>query len=225
MAMTSRISRRHLAVALLGSFLAALAGNRAHAQSDIPLKPAGAHDFSGLKVNRLKAESTANTAVEKVKPEESWDVRGLTVSLNADSGLCGTETIEAILSKPDAAAPSVQGSDCLFAVLIAVDTASRPFEAGGECGEWIANTARCSGFGETGEFRIVRDKPSGPSRFDLVFPSAADAAKTTPVAGGDQSGQRFGMFLDSVLDPKTGSHKGDVWMVWGGTTVKLGFTR
>ena len=103
-----------------------------------------------------------------------------------------------------------------------------------ECGDWVDNAAACWGYGQTGEFRLVRETAKAPSNFRLVFPApTAKVPSTNPTAksgeeadanAADLARQKHGLFLDTLLDDKKES-KGDLWLVWTGQTVELDFKR
>lgn len=201
--------------------------------ADIVLKPAGQLPLDGLAVGLYSPDSTLHAPVESLKAEQSWPLTSLRVALNTNPGLCGEHTIAQVLELPNQDGAPVDGPECVFGLLLTAQTDQRTFEIATECGDWIGDQSTCWGYGQTGAFRLTRDRDKAPSKFRLIFPSPgrptpapATGGKPEPgdTAGGDPSGQKFGLFLDTLLDDKKEA-KGDLWLVWAGATIELSFTR
>ena len=216
-------------VALAGLTAAPLmAGAASGAGPDaIALKPDGAPSHVGLAVSQFAADSTLKAPVERLKADQSWPVSSLNVALNTDPGLCGDHAIARVVELPNQDAAVVaagDGPDCIFGALLTIVAGPKRFEIATECGDWIANVANCWGFGQTGEFRLARDREQAPAQFRLVFPGPAPAGADAAAADKDSTAQRHGLFLDTVLDDRK-EPMGDLWMVWTGATVEIAFTR
>ena len=208
----------------------ALPGVPAQAESQLALKPATTNDHGGLRIGRYPADSTLKAPVETLKPEQSWAVRSVAALLNADIGQCQELPIEQIVSLPNKADDTV--TECMFALSLTIVAETQTFSLVAECVDWIDDAARCSGYGETGAFTLTRDQTENPKAFRLIFPTAitkssANAAGPDPrtVNGdGDLIRQKYGLFIDSIVDDKEGP-KGDIWLVWPGPAVTLSFLR
>jgi hypothetical protein len=196
--------------------------------ADIVLNPAGAGLPPGLTVGLFAPDTTIKSAVEGLKPEQSWPVAAFRVALNANTGLCADHTIARILELPNQAKDQANpdGPECIFGALLSIEAGPRKFEIATECGDWVDNAALCWGYGQTGEFRLIRDKPAGSATFKLVFPGPV-AKAAAPASGGnseDPAAQKHGLFLDTLVDD-TKENKGDLWLTWTSTTVEITFLR
>ena len=199
------------------------------AETAIVLKPAPGARPLGLAVALFAPDATIKSSVESLKPEQSWPVTGLTVSLNSNTGLCGDHSIAHIIELPnqDKDQTNPDGPDCIFGALLTIEAGPQKFEIATECGDWTDNAALCWGYGQTGEFRLLREQPAASPKFRLVFPGpAAVAAKPSaaPPNADDPAAQRHGLFLDTLLDDKK-VNKGDLWLVWTSATVEISYTR
>ena len=247
---TSRKLRTAITVAtglMIGSLWAHDTRASGAAEAGIVLQPAGANSLHGLTVAQFAPDSTIKSSVEALKPEQSWPVSALRISLNADTGLCADHTIARILELPnqDKDQANSDGPDCIFGAMLGIEAGPKTFEIATECGDWVDNAATCWGYGQTGEFRLLRDKQMAPSQFRLVFPGpAGPAAPAAPAANASAAGagapsssgspgnpgsedpasQKHGLFLDTLLDGKKES-KGDLWLVWTSATVDVPFFR
>jgi hypothetical protein len=205
--------------------------------ADIVLKPAGAMNLQGLSVGLFTADATLTTPVEKLMPLQAEPVSALSVSLNNNPGLCPDQTIARIVELPnqETGSATADGPECVFGVQLSIESGPKKYEIATECGDWVDNTATCWGYGQTGEFRLVRDAATAPSKFRLVFPAptanvppikppAKSSEEADAASSADPARQKHGLFLDTLLDDKKES-KGDLWLVWTSTTVDVTFTR
>ena len=193
-------------------------------------------NLSGLIVSLFAPDSTLTAPVETLKPTQTTPVTALGVSLNNNPGLCPDHTIAKIVELPnqEAGAASTDSPECIFGAQLTIESGGKKFEIATECGDWVDNAASCWGYGQTGEFRLLRETATAPSKFRLVFPApAANVPPLKPPAkssaeadtnAADAARQKHGLFLDTLLDDKKES-KGDLWMVWTGQTVELAFMR
>lgn len=236
---TRRIAWLPLGAYFGAGLLAAIVGQSPAARAsdaDIDLTPAGAMNLSGLSVSLFAPDSTLTAPVETLKPTQTVPVSALGVSLNNNPGLCPDHTIAKIVELPnqDAGATSADGPECIFGAQLTIASGPKKFEIAAECGDWVDNAAMCWGYGQTGEFRLIRESVASPSKFRLVFPAPAakvPSIKPSAKSGGetdtnaaDPARQKYGLFLDTLLDEKKES-KGDLWLVWTGQTVDIAFTR
>lgn len=216
-------------------------GARSAPDAAIVLTPAAGATPAGLTLGLFAPDITLKGAVESLKPDQSWPVTALGVSLNADTGLCGEHTIARILELPnqdkDASNPDgpPDGPECVFGAQLTITAGPHLREIATECGDWVADAAPCWGYGQTGQFRLVREGAAAPARFRLVFPGPGTRVppgkapdkeppeKEAPETA-EPANQKHGLFLDTLLDAKK-SAKGDLWLVWTGATVELAFTR
>jgi hypothetical protein len=216
--------------------LLVVGGDARASDADIVLKPSGPLNLAGLAVSLFTADSTLTAPVENLMPVQSTPVTALRVTLNNNPGLCPDHTIAKIVELPnqEAGATSVDGPECIFGAQLTIEAGPKTFDIATECGDWIGNTATCWGYGQTGEFRLLRETAAAPSKFRLVFPApTAKAPSIKPPAKSDEADaasaadsdrQKHGLFLDTLLDDKKES-KGDLWLVWTSARVEIAFTR
>ena len=194
-------------------------------EPDIVLQPAAGASPKGLSVALFAADSTLKSPVEALQPTQSWPVAALKVSLNANTGLCGEHTIAGILVLPnqDKDQSNPDGPDCIFGMQLSIEGGPRKVEIATECGDWVDNAALCWGYGQTGEFRLVRESAAATAKLKLVFPGPV-APAPKPASGEDPAAQKQGLFLDTIVDDKK-VNQGDLWLVWTTATVEIAYTR
>lgn len=194
------------------------------ADAEVILKPFGSTLPSGLTVAQFAADATLKAPIESLRPEQAWPVTALGVSLNADTGLCADKTIDQILDSADADAAGGDGPDCIFGALLKIEAGARRFEIATECGDWAEDTASCWGHGQTGEFKLVREGRKAGSGMRLVFSAPPKVAGSGGGDATDAAAQKYGLFLDTLLDDKKQA-RGDLWLIWTTATVEIAFTR
>ena len=211
-----------LPVGLLATFLLPAI---VHADAEIALKPVVPALSPGLTVVQFAADTTLKSPVESLTAEQSWPVTALAVSLNANTGLCADKTIEQILEAPNQDQAAADGPDCIFGALLKIEAGAKRFEIATECGDWADDVAVCWGYGQTGEFKLVREGRKATAGLRIVFPAPSKiAGKDSGVEATDPTAQKYGLFLDTLLDDKK-QVKGDLWLTWTIATVEIAFKR
>ena len=216
-----------LAMLVAGAGLdAALAAGASDAE--IALKPVAAKTPPGLAVALFAPDTTLKSPLETLAPVQSWPVTSLGLTLNANTGLCADHTIESILALPNQenGQANADGPDCIFGMLLVIEGGPKRFEVATECGDWVDDAATCWGYGQAGEFRIQREHAkAGAGGVRLVFPGPPKpVSKEAAGEAAEPSAQKYGLFLDTLLDDNKQA-KGDLWLTWTGGTVEVGYTR